>query len=405
MGPPVIVWRSPSAEGSGMVSLAPVNNNVVNQLNAIADTPITLIQKGKFAAEHGDRARAKAYFDEAARADPGNTDQQRLCDAGQHVDEGTQRVTVKPLVLPKQEFLKPMAQDKVNKYVIKDPQVKALRDAEVVAYNKLAVADAALIPSPQAYSREMPGRPRRARPSGSSPRPWKNSRRPTRNSSAGSTFSTASRRVEAMIRTARMRIALTILSFVLVTCPLVAVVQCPPNSVPSYEKGNEVHCRCMPGYKNMGGVCTPVAESPAPPAKDNAGNCVQMKEVRNRLSSGLPVQMNAIKRTVEQLREARSGVIRARAETAKALVESATELSRGVLKSSEALRSQVEALRNIDPKWRDRVIHSLQTLAFYSRDLEKSAGAGRRRSRRRRPRSRTSRTSSTNSTNSWRTAG
>ena len=179
-----------------------------------------------------------------------------------------------------------------------------------------------------------------------------------------------------MIRTARMRIALTILSFVLVTCPLVAVAQCPPNSVPSYEKGNEVHCRCMPGYKNMGGVCTPVAESPAPPAKDNAGNCVQMKEVRNRLSSGLPVQMNAIKRTVEQLREARSGVIRARAETAKALVESATELSRGVLKSSEALRSQVEALRNIDPKWRDRAIHSLQTLAFYSRDLEKSAGAG-----------------------------
>ena len=144
MGPPVIVWRSPSAEGSGMVSLAPVNNNVVNQLNAIADTPITLIQKGKFAAEHGDRARAKAYFDEAARADPGNTD---LAGAyamlGNMFDQGTQRVTVKPLVLPKQEFLKPMAQDKVNKYVIKDPQVKALRDAEVVAYNKLAVADAA----------------------------------------------------------------------------------------------------------------------------------------------------------------------------------------------------------------------------------------------------------------------
>lgn len=35
---------------------------------------------------------------------------------------------------------------------------------------------------------------------------------------------------------------------------------CPPNSAPVSEKDNVVHCRCIPGFENRGGVCVRVAE-------------------------------------------------------------------------------------------------------------------------------------------------
>jgi hypothetical protein len=36
--------------------------------------------------------------------------------------------------------------------------------------------------------------------------------------------------------------------------------ECPPNSAPVSEKDNVVHCRCIHGYENKGGVCVPVTE-------------------------------------------------------------------------------------------------------------------------------------------------
>jgi tetratricopeptide (TPR) repeat protein len=144
MGPPVIVWRHPSAEGSQMPGLSPVDSRLANQLNSIADTAITLRQKGEFAMRNGDYAKAKLYFDEARRRDPDNPELQEDFDKLRGLfDNGTQSLTVPRLQLPKQEFLKPVPDEKVSKYMT-NPEVKKLREAEIITYNKLANADATL---------------------------------------------------------------------------------------------------------------------------------------------------------------------------------------------------------------------------------------------------------------------
>jgi tetratricopeptide (TPR) repeat protein len=144
MGPPVIVWRHPSAEGSQMPGLSPVEGKLANQLNSIADTAITLRQKGEFAMRNGDYAKAKLYFDEARRRDPDDPELQQDFDKLRGLfDNGTQSLTVPRLQLPKQEFLKPVPDEKVSKYMT-NPEVKKLREAEILTYNKLANADAAL---------------------------------------------------------------------------------------------------------------------------------------------------------------------------------------------------------------------------------------------------------------------
>ncbi len=144
MGPPVIVWRRPSAEGSQMTGLAPVDSGLAGQLNAIADTPITLRQKGEFAMRNGDLARAKLYLEEASRRDPQDPQiQQSLAKLRGLFDSGTQSLKVPRLKLPEQEFLKPMPAATVNRFM-GDPGVRALREAEIISYNRLANADAAL---------------------------------------------------------------------------------------------------------------------------------------------------------------------------------------------------------------------------------------------------------------------
>lgn len=143
MGPPVIVWRRPSAEGSQMPGLSQVDTNLVNQLSAIADTPTTLRQKGNFAMRNGELAKAKAYLDEANRRDPQDAQIQESLRKLQNLfDAGTASLTVPRLQLSEQEFLKPMPAETVNKY-LSNPEVKALRDAEIVSYNQLANADTA----------------------------------------------------------------------------------------------------------------------------------------------------------------------------------------------------------------------------------------------------------------------
>jgi len=144
MGPPVIVWRHPSAEGSQMPGLSPVDNRLASQLNSIADTAITLRQKGEFAMRNGDYAKAKLYFDEAGRRDPNDPELQEDFDKLRGLfDAGTQEIKAPHLQLPKQEFLKPVPDEKVSKYM-SIPEVKKLREAEIITYNKLANADAAL---------------------------------------------------------------------------------------------------------------------------------------------------------------------------------------------------------------------------------------------------------------------
>ncbi len=143
MGPPVIVWRHPSAEGSQMPGLSPVDSGLAGQLNSIADTPITLRQKGEFAMRNGDLARAKLYLEEASRRDPQDPQiQQSLAKLRDLLDKGRQSQTVPRLQLPKQEFLKPMPAAAVDRFM-GNPEVRALREAEIISYNKLANADAA----------------------------------------------------------------------------------------------------------------------------------------------------------------------------------------------------------------------------------------------------------------------
>jgi hypothetical protein len=143
MGPPVIVWRQPSAAGSQMQGLSSVDSSTASQLNAIAETPITLRQKGEFAMRKGDYARARQFLDEAYRRDPQDPQiQQSRAKLQNLFDTGTASLTVPRLQLPKQEILKPMPAATVEKYM-SNPEVKALREAETISYNKLANADAA----------------------------------------------------------------------------------------------------------------------------------------------------------------------------------------------------------------------------------------------------------------------
>ena len=144
MGPPVIVWRRPSAEGSQMAGLAPVDSKLAGQLNAIADTPITLRQKGEFAMKNGDLAQARLYLEEANRRDPRDPQiQESLSKLRGLFDSGTHSLTAPRLKLPEQEFLKPMPAATVDRFM-GNREVRALRKAEIISYNRLANADAAL---------------------------------------------------------------------------------------------------------------------------------------------------------------------------------------------------------------------------------------------------------------------
>lgn len=144
MGPPVIVWRRPSAEGSQMQGLSTVDSGLASQLSAVADTSITLRQKAQFAMKNGDLVRARQYLNEASRRNPVDPQVESVREELDALfDKGTHSLTVPRLQLSEQEFLKPMPLENVNKFLNR-PGVKNLRDAEINAYNKLANADAAL---------------------------------------------------------------------------------------------------------------------------------------------------------------------------------------------------------------------------------------------------------------------
>ncbi|MGA9109385.1 MAG: hypothetical protein ACLPSL_16465 [Smithella sp.] len=63
-----------------------------------------------------------------------------------------------------------------------------------------------------------------------------------------------------------MKLSHFLLSGVMVMLAATAQIQpvyggeCPPNSAPASEKDNVVHCRCISGFENKGGVCVPVTE-------------------------------------------------------------------------------------------------------------------------------------------------
>ena len=120
--------------------------------------------------------------------------------------------------------------------------------------------------------------------------------------------------------------------------------------------------------------------------KLSAAECESRKATRDRLSEGLPVQDDAIRRTEAQLEEAVRGVKEASAERRQVLLDAAVNEAKGyatqVLTSAAFLRSQVDLLKglDVDQGKRDLLIHSLNTMVFEGEGLAKAAQAGYRNS-------------------------
>ncbi len=93
-------------------------------------------------------------------------------------------------------------------------------------------------------------------------------------------------------------------------------------------------------------------------------DCEKATATRKHLIEGLPVLADAIKRTELQLKAAKEDFSKAKAEMNLALMEAALkevkDYARDLIKTSEALRSQVEILLNMDPGTRDILIRYLQ---------------------------------------------
>jgi hypothetical protein len=109
-------------------------------------------------------------------------------------------------------------------------------------------------------------------------------------------------------------------------------------------------------------------------------DCAQGKTTRDRLAAGLPVQLDAIKRTEAQIEAARKGVEEAKAESKavllKGAIEGVKEYAEEVLTSADALRGQIETLKGLDKSKRDMLIRTVNTIAFGGEDLYQSASAG-----------------------------
>lgn len=65
--------------------------------------------------------------------------------------------------------------------------------------------------------------------------------------------------------------------------------ECPPNSAPVSEKDNVVHCRCIAGFENKGGVCVPMLKPESDKEKQQkawkkALNC-EMEDISSHIES------------------------------------------------------------------------------------------------------------------------
>ncbi len=109
-------------------------------------------------------------------------------------------------------------------------------------------------------------------------------------------------------------------------------------------------------------------------------DCEQGKIARDRLAAGLPVQLEAIKRSEALLETARKDVGAAKAESKRVLLQGAIQEAKGyaqdVLTSVKAIRSQIEMLNGLDKAKRDMLIRSVNAIAFGGEDLYQAGSAG-----------------------------
>ena len=109
-------------------------------------------------------------------------------------------------------------------------------------------------------------------------------------------------------------------------------------------------------------------------------DCEQGRIARDRLAAGLPVQLEAIKRSVAHLEAAGKDLGAAKAESKRVLLQGAIQEAKGyaqeVLTSVKAIRSQIEILKGLDPAKRDMLIRTVNAIAFGGEDLSQAGRAG-----------------------------
>jgi hypothetical protein len=123
----------------------------------------------------------------------------------------------------------------------------------------------------------------------------------------------------------------------------------------------------------------------APAKKETAwkpADCEKAGATRQRMAGGLPVQLDAIRRTEAQIDAARKSMSET-SEEAKALAmektkEAVLEYASETATAARNLRWQVEKLKSTgaDRKTRDAILKSLQTITFSGEDLQKASRAG-----------------------------
>jgi hypothetical protein len=113
-----------------------------------------------------------------------------------------------------------------------------------------------------------------------------------------------------------------------------------------------------------------------------AAECERAGAARQRLQAGLPVQLEAIRRTEAQVRAARKAIAdvteEARWLARDKLKAEITGYARDLLQSTQALRAQVEALQAVgaNKKTRDNLLRILHTIISSGEDLQSSFQAG-----------------------------
>jgi hypothetical protein len=123
----------------------------------------------------------------------------------------------------------------------------------------------------------------------------------------------------------------------------------------------------------------------APSKKEAAwaqADCEKANATRRRIVEGLPVQLDAIRRTESQIDAARKSMSDTSEEAKKLAMEktkdAVLEYASEAVTTAKNLRWQVEKLKSTgaDRKTRDAILKSLQTITFSGEDLQKASKAG-----------------------------
>ena len=107
--------------------------------------------------------------------------------------------------------------------------------------------------------------------------------------------------------------------------------------------------------------------------------CGRVRAIRQRLASGVPVQLEAIKKTEARLAAARADRLEGFAEMGDVVRSQILDYAYDYISTAKALRAQVEMLKDagLDKKKREFLIHSVQTVIQWGETTVAAYQAGR----------------------------